>query len=272
MDGAAFCPKCGAQQPHAPVYDEYEYAAFISYRHRSPDKDVAIRLHKALETYRLPNSVAQAYGAKKLGRVFRDQDELPATGSLPTAIREALKHSKSLVVVCSPATPESAWVANEIELFASYHGRDRIFAVLAEGKTRESLPLALQKHVSIEEEGSGDLRETYSEPLAADLRSPTAKGFKREALRIVAAIAGCSYDDLRQRDRLLWNRLSTGIVSSSRSPRSRILATRSRIAAAVCTGRPIRGDRDRPSGTTLFGWRHFTPSRPRSPESTRECP
>ena len=223
MDGAAFCPKCGAQQLHAPVYDEYEYAAFISYRHRSPDKDVAIRLHKALETYRLPNSVAQAYGAKKLGRVFRDQDELPATGSLPTAIREALKHSKSLVVVCSPATPESAWVANEIELCASYHGRDRIFAVLAEGKTRESLPLALHKHVSIEEEGSDGLRETYSEPLAADLRSPTAKGFKREALRIVAAIAGCSYDDLRQRDR-------------SRNLRRNLIAVAISVLVLACFG------------------------------------
>lgn len=137
---AACCPKCGARQPHGPTYDQYTYAAFISYRHRSPDKETAVKLHRALEGYRLPKSVAQTYGSRKVGRVFRDQDELRATESLPQAIRDALKKSRSLIVVCSPATPESEWVNQEIEAFASYHGRERIIAVLAEGSSAESLP------------------------------------------------------------------------------------------------------------------------------------
>ena len=137
IDDAAYCPHCGMRQPDVPECDTYDYSAFVSYRHRQPDTDVATRVHKAIEQYRLPAAVAQAYGAPTLGRAFRDQEELPATNSLPAAIRSALRHARSLVVVCSLSTPESRWVAQEIELFASYHGRDRIFAVLAEGASAD---------------------------------------------------------------------------------------------------------------------------------------
>ena len=148
LDDAAYCPHCGTRQAEVPECATFDYAAFISYRHREPDASVAARVHKALETYRLPREVAARYGAPKLGRVFRDADELPTTGSLPASIREALRHSRSLVVVCSAATPGSRWVEQEIEIFASYHGRDRVFAVLAEGSSTESLPESLRSQVA----------------------------------------------------------------------------------------------------------------------------
>ncbi|MCQ5072286.1 hypothetical protein NE591_15060, partial [Adlercreutzia sp. DFI.6.23] len=40
-----------------------------------------------------------------------------------------------------------------------------------------------------------------AEPLAADLRPEAKANRKAELLRIIAAVAGCSYDDLRQRER-----------------------------------------------------------------------
>ena len=198
IDDAAYCPRCGLRQPGVPECDVYDYSAFISYRHREPDSNVASRIHRAIETYRLPKAVAQAYGAPKLGRAFLDQEELPATGSLPTAIRDALRHARSLVVVCSTATPESRWVAQEIELFASYHGRDRIFAVLAEGASAHSMPPALR--TCLVPDANGKLVPTPTEPLAADMRPDAKNRFDREKLRVIAAIASCSYDDLQQRD------------------------------------------------------------------------
>ena len=155
-------------------------------------------VHRAIEQYRLPPAVAQAYGAPTLGRAFLDQEELPATGSLPAAIRSALRHSRSLVVVCSTATPESRWIAQEIELFSSFHSRDRIYAVLAEGASAASMPPALRTKLQVSE--SGQPEPIPTEPLAADMRADAMGRFNQEKLRVIAGIAGCSYDDLRQRE------------------------------------------------------------------------
>ena len=213
IDDAAYCPQCGARQPDVPECDTMDYAAFISYRHRSPDTEVAIKLHRAIESYRLPASVAAKYGAPRLGRVFRDQDELPATGSLPTAIRNALQHSRTLVVVCSPTTPESRWVAQEIELFASFHGRDRVFAALAEGASAESMPAALRSCIRVNSDGT--TRTAPTEPLAADMRPAAASRFNDEKLRIIAAIAGCGYDELRQRERTRKRKVGLGLAAAA---------------------------------------------------------
>ena len=53
----------------------------------------------------------------KLGKCFRDEDELAASHSLPDSIREALAASRTLIVICSPETQESSWVRREIEMF-----------------------------------------------------------------------------------------------------------------------------------------------------------
>ncbi len=210
VEQAAFCARCGDPLPDAPAYDQIDYAAFISYRHRSPDREVAAKLHRAIERYRLPRSVAAEYGSRTLGRVFRDQDELPATGSLPTTISEALKRSGALVVVCSPETAESEWVAQEIELFCAYHGRDRVFAALAKGPSKRSIPPVLRERLIIGPDGQQAVVDV--EPLAADLRSDGTSRFDTEKLRIIAALAGCSFDDLRQRDKSRRMRRAVGIA------------------------------------------------------------
>jgi len=51
----------------------YTYDAFISYRHTEPDKTIAEKLHRMLETYKVPRSVVKMGSRKKVGRVFRDR-------------------------------------------------------------------------------------------------------------------------------------------------------------------------------------------------------
>ena len=58
-----------------------------------------------------------------MGRVFRDQEELPIGSDLDDNISGALKESKYLIVICSPRTPESYWVCKEIETFIGMHDR-----------------------------------------------------------------------------------------------------------------------------------------------------
>ena len=67
--------------PHG--VDDYSYDAFISYRHVEPDRRRAKWLHTSLETYRVPKKLVRQRGvAPRVGRVFRDEEELPASSDL----------------------------------------------------------------------------------------------------------------------------------------------------------------------------------------------
>jgi hypothetical protein len=100
----------------------FHYDAFISYRHVEPDKFVAENLHKQLEAFRPPRSIAKASGKKKIERVFRDQEELPLTNNLEQTIVDALANTDWLIVICSPKFHESAMCRKEVETFIKFHG------------------------------------------------------------------------------------------------------------------------------------------------------
>ena len=191
---------------------KYRYDAFISYRHTELDKFVAENLIKQLESFKLPRSVAKKLKGKKtkIERVFRDREELPLTNNLEEPIVEALQSSEWLIVICSPRLPESMWCKKEIETFISLRGRDHVLAVLIEGEPSESFPEELlYKFEEVESaDGTIELVKTPVEPLAADFRGKdgtdkkgVAKAMKTEILRVLAAIFGVPYDDLRQRHR-----------------------------------------------------------------------
>lgn len=174
------------------------YEAFISYRHTGADVAAAKRVQRALEGFRIPKELRERAGRKRLGKLFRDEDELAASASLSETIVQALKRSRYLIVVCTPAAAESVWMSREIETFANMHGRERILAVLAEGEPEESFPVPLR---------AGTFG---SEPLAADLREgKTRKQLHAEMLRLAAALIGCSYDNLAKRERERRTRLIT---------------------------------------------------------------
>lgn len=172
-----------------------KYDAFISYRHAELDLHIAKKLHKGLETYKVPRAAAQKSGKKNIRRVFRDQEELPIGSDLGDNIETALTESEFLIVVCSPRTPESYWVRKEIETFIKLHDREHVLAVLIEGEPDQSFPAELLT----DDEGNP------VEPLAADVRGGSRRGINRklktEIVRLAAPLLGCSYDDLRQRHR-----------------------------------------------------------------------
>ena len=162
------------------------YRAFISYSHS--DAPCARWLHSRLESYRLPGGVDQVASAggpqRRLGPIFRDREELPASEDLSASVRAALAASDVLVVLCSPEARASRWVAREIELFREI-GPDRpILAAIVRGEPGEAFPEPLL-------EGR--------EPLAADLRK-RGDGRRLGFLKIVAGIAGVPLDALDQRD------------------------------------------------------------------------
>ena len=178
--------------------ENWKYTAFISYRHGGTDEYVAKTLHTMLENYRVPGRLASKIGKKKVGRIFRDVDELPSSSSLYNNIEEALGQSEFLLVICTPRLQESKWCMREIELFKKMRGSDHIIAVLAEGEPQESFPYEITHRLV-----NGE--ETEVEPLAADVRGETPskqkKKMKVERLRILAAMLHCEFDQLRQREK-----------------------------------------------------------------------
>ena len=177
-----------------------EYIAFISYRHMPLDTAVAKRLHRLIECYRVPAKLAAERGDRRLGRVFRDQDELPVSSDLSASIREALDHTRFLIVVCTPDTPQSVWVQREIAYFLEHHDRDHVLVVLAAGRPEESFADQLVHIYDAEGNLIGD-----TEPLAANIVGGSQREVLRrldsEKLRLFAALIGCPYDALYQRQR-----------------------------------------------------------------------
>ena len=153
---------------------ERGFTAFISYRHQSPDMDVAQRLHTAIETYRIPAAIRKKTGRKKMGLVFRDQEELPLSSDLGKDIEKALDNSDWLIAVCSPRYLESKWCMRELEYFIEKKGKDRVLTILTEGEPKDSFPKTLQ----FQEDGDGAPQSV--EPLEADVRAgTTAESLKK---------------------------------------------------------------------------------------------
>lgn len=177
-----------------------EYIAFISYRHRPLDAEAAKRIQKKIENYTVPKEYRDRVGGKRLGMVFRDEDELPASASLSGSITYALDHSKYLLVICTPDLPKSAWCEQEIRYFLQTHDRDHLLAVLVDGQPEDSFsPLMLH---TFDEDGNitGD-----TEPLAANIsgkdHSINNKAFRKEIVRIYSALLACPFDSLWQRQK-----------------------------------------------------------------------
>ena len=181
----------------------FEYRVFISYRHVQRDRTWAEWLIKELENYRLPRRLQKKY-SKSLGKMFRDRNELPSSGNLTEQIRQALINSEFLVVICSPATPESRWISREIEIFKELGREDKIFPLLIDGEPEESYPPVLTTSKLIDfDEVIKNPPIPDREPIGSDFRelpgvSPR-KIRKLEFLRLVSGILGCKYDELVQR-------------------------------------------------------------------------
>ena len=190
--------------------EEFRYKAFISYRHQSPDQDIAQKLHRDIETFGIPQSLKKSLGIAKMGRVFRDQEELPLSADLGENIHRALEQSEWLICICSPRYLQSKWCMEELRYYLSLGRRDHILTVVAEGEPGDVFPEELRF-----KEENGRIVEV--EPLAADVRASSLQDSLRrlsgEKLRILAPMLGVNFDDLRQRAKQRRNRILAGLAA-----------------------------------------------------------
>ena len=188
---------------------EYRYWAFISYS--SKDSAVAARLHRKLETYRIPRDLVGRPGRGeavpgRLFPIFRDREELPLSADLGASIEDALRASRYLIVLCSPGAAASRWVNEEIRYFKELGREDRILAVILDGEPnasdapstadRECFPTALRYRV----DSDGQLTTERVEPIGGDLR-PKGDGWSGVFLKAVAGVTGLGLDAFARRER-----------------------------------------------------------------------
>lgn len=191
-----------------PADDGSRYWAFISYSHR--DAAFGRRLHRQLENYALPRRLVgretkQGTVPRKLAPIFRDREEFAAAHDLSAEVREALKQSRCLIVVCSPASAGSEWVSREITLFRELHPGRPILAAVRDGEPHECFPPAL-----LGQDASG----AAIEPLAADFRRGR-DGEHLALLKLVAGVLGLGLDELVQRDATRRNRRVTAVTAGA---------------------------------------------------------
>lgn len=166
------------------------YCVFLSYNRG--DGKAAQRVQRWLETYRLPRrlhggGLAFADDGRRLRPVFRDLDEMRVAPDLNEAVAEAIGASAFMIVLCSPASAKSEWVAREIAMFRARHGDDRILPLLLEGAPEAAFPPALLHRAD----------GWPLVPLAADI---PGEGERLALLKLVAVMAGVSMAVLVQRD------------------------------------------------------------------------
>lgn len=178
-----------------------QYRAFFSYA-RADDK-IANWLHKQLDGYRAPRSLAGTEGElgfvpATLHPIFRDRTDLEAGGHVDASLQAALEASQTLIVLCTPTSAKSRWVNREVEVFLELGREAAIFPVIAGGipdsgdPATECFPPALRGKSLL----AADLRE---------IKLPTGQlvgdGREMGRLKLIAGLLGVALDRLVQRER-----------------------------------------------------------------------
>ena len=183
-----------ALRPYRTDLEAVKYDAFVCYRHGPVDSAAALALQRALENYRPPRGISPK--SRPFEKVFVDEGELSSCADFGQQIREALKNSGWLIVICSPDTPGSVWVQQEIDTFLEYHDRSRILAVLTSGEPEQSFPPQLKGDAH----GAGEILAAHGYCTDAGEAARKMKG--DTLLKLAAPMLGTTYDTLKQRQRI----------------------------------------------------------------------
>lgn len=211
------------EAPEPMVNGAFRYWAFLSYSHL--DRRAAERLHRALEGYRLPLRLVGRQGPlgpvpRQLHPIFRDRDELTASGQIGAVVESALAGSRALIVMCSPAAAESEWVEAEIRAFHRLRPDAPVLCVIGESLASRSSAIAIRECLppSLRARFQSGVGIDDRAPVAVDLR-PGGDGWRLGVQKLVAGLAGVPLDQLVQRDarrrhlRLAWLSATLAVIA-----------------------------------------------------------
>ncbi len=192
--------------------DECDYYAFISYsRH---DHKIAHWLQNNLEAYSLPTALKKQFPQlpRKLRPSFLDKNDI-GLNWLKSELREKLRLSRFLIVICSPHSAQSYkkkniaegqedWIGFEIENFIEMGRAKNIILLIVDGIPRsgaedtECFHPIIRQHLPHGEDAADSL-------LAANIHEDTHwlayVRRKKAFIRVVARMHGLNYNALWDR-------------------------------------------------------------------------
>ena len=119
--------------------DIFKYFAFISYN--SKDIEWGKKVQKKLEHYRMPATLCSEHGWSRtpIKPVFFAPTDIQP-GGLTDELRERLRASRNLIVICSPNSAKSEWVGKEIEFFHQIGRTKQIHFFIVDGQPHSGNP------------------------------------------------------------------------------------------------------------------------------------
>ena len=177
----------------------FKYFAFISYS--SHDIAWGKKLQKKLEGYRMPSTLCSEHGWQRnpIKPVFFAPTDIQPE-DLDEELKERLKASRNLIVICSPHSAKSNWVGKEIAFFHSLGRASSIHFFIV-----DSIP------------HSGNSETECFNPIVKTLEIPEILGanihekvFKspwlnreRAYIQLITKLLGVEFDSIWQRHRRL---------------------------------------------------------------------
>ncbi len=195
---------------------DFKYRAFLSYSHADTAK--AKWLHKRLESCPLRalagREMTLGQVPKELRPIFRDREDFSVGHSLTQQTLAALDASAALVVLCSPASAESAAVNEEVRLFKANYAHRPLVPLILDGAPGDPALECFPPALRLELNADGSVSDRPTIILAADLRE-TGDGRELALAKVVAALIGVPSDEVfrrAERERRLQGRLRAAIV------------------------------------------------------------
>lgn len=188
---------------------QFKYFAFISYS--SHDTKWGKRLHKKLESYSIPSTLCKKHGWKRkpLNPIFFAPYEIQP-GSLSEELKDRLRQSRNLIVICSPDSAQSYWVGLEIEFFHQLGRTKDIHFFIIDGVPNSGDKTTECFNNKIKELGIPEI-------LGANIHEKVYRwswlNRERAYVQIVTKLLGVEFDSIWQRHkRMLWQKIILWII------------------------------------------------------------
>lgn len=185
---------------------QFKYFAFISYS--SHDIAWGKKLQKKLEGYRMPSTLCSEHGWQRnpIKPVFFAPTDIQP-GDLDEELKERLKASRNLIVICSPHSAKSDWVGKEIAFFHSLGRASNIHFFIVDGIPHSG---------NSETECFNPIIKTLDIPeiLGANIHEKVFKSpwlnRERAYIQLITKLLGVEFDNIWQRHRrLLRQKITT---------------------------------------------------------------
>ncbi len=183
----------------AQTTETFKYFAFISYNSR--DLKWGKQLQRKLERYRMPATLCSEKGweRKPMSPIFFAPTDIQP-GELNNEIKERLTASRHLIVICSPNSAQSAWVAREIAFFHSMGRTKDIHFFIVEGEPHSGNPQTECFNPIVHELG---LPEILGVNINERIYDYPWLNRERAYVQLITKLLGIEYDHIWQRHKRL---------------------------------------------------------------------